>query len=143
MKTEFEVSIRIACWGDSLDPFHLANNLGLNPSFCKLRRKGDELRRGDNSQTGSFAKTGLLRYTYVREFPEDKHDPKTQLNFLTDKLENLTDSLFDYFKVQAAEVQIFLFHGKKTDGEVDFLIPEAFLKELCRHKIRIRITVLP
>ena len=143
MKTEFEVSIRIACWGDSLDPFHLADILGLNPSFCKLKCKGDELRRGDGSQTGSFAKTGLLRYTYVSEFPESRRDPETQFKFLTNRLKKLTNSLCDKYKVEAAEVQIFLYYENKLPGDVEFLIPEMLLKELCRHRIQVRVTVLP
>ncbi len=143
MTTEFEISSRIVCWGDNLEPFQMVKILGLDPHFCTLRYKGEELKRKNGSPAGSIAKTGMLTYTYDRQFPESKRDPEKQLEFVTSMLMKLPHTLYDKYEVEVAELQISLYYKNKLPGDVEFLIPEPLLKELCRHRIQIRVTVLP
>lgn len=140
MKTTYEISTRLVCWGDFLNPVDLANDLSLDQSFCSMKTKGEILAENKTS----ISKTGLLSFAYDHQFPENKHDPEKQLNYFLKILSGLNGSLHEQYKVEQAELQISQYYKNAiVEAEVDFLITNQLMVELVNHRIEIRLTVLP
>ena len=84
-----------------------------------------------------------MSYEYINEHPASRRNPEDQIRFITKLLQRQSESLYKMFGIEAAELQVFIYYEKKIPGEVDVLMSEQLLSELCKHHIRISITVLP
>jgi hypothetical protein len=144
MQTEFEVSIRLVFWGDQLDPEILTNALNLESSFCSARHKGENLKCDSNGNAIGSAKTGMLSYTFDKQFPHTRHDPGAQFLLATRTLQKVSAILGEKYAVEESELQIFVYYDVETHkGEPDFRVPNELLAELHKHQMRISVTVLP
>lgn len=143
MVTEFEVFTRLVCWGDELKTNELIGAMKLNTSY-RVQVKGQEILRGDGSGSGSFAKTSSVSFSYDAKDIEDKRRPDRQLDYVANKLGNLKGDLKATFKVESAELQLSIYYSESREGgETDFLISSKLQRELAKHSIDVRITVLP
>jgi len=143
MTTAYEVSIRLGFWGDSLEPETLIRALGLSPSFCDSKVKGEVLKRPNGTPSGSVAKTGRVIYNCDKELEKQWHSPVAQLERIADVLRPLPQSFFSSNGVEEGELQISVYYNKNVPGEPDFFVPTDLVPLVVLHAIRIRLTVLP
>ena len=143
MLSEFEVSTRIRFWGDALKTEDLIQLLCLDPKFCRVKKCGEAIVRGDGTKTGSIAKTSFVSYSYDYQFKENSRHPEKQFSYVLEKLKNVSGEIPSELGVEAAELQLSIYYGNSSDGEPDFLIPLALQKELVVKHIELRITALP
>ena len=143
MTTAYEASVRLAFWGDSLEPGNLLTSLKLTESVCETKVKGQVLRKPDGTASGSVAKTGRLIYNCDKEFEDQRHDPAAQLERVANVLRPLPDVFFTSNGVEEAELQMSFYYEKTSAGEPDFFVPSDLVALAARHGIRVRITILP
>lgn len=143
MQTEFEVSVRLIFWGDDLEPVKLAKLLDLNPEFCTLISKGEIIKKSDNGSGNTYAKTGMLTYTCNRQYQEYRHDPEKQLDFIKTIVTKIPVGVIDTCHIEQSQLQIFIFYENHLPGEANFLLPYELMSDLCKHNIKISLTVLP
>lgn len=143
MQTEYEFSARLICWGDQLVPVALVEAMGVDESLCAVRIKGELLIEGDNNHASSYAKTGMLTFTPEKQNNGKSHYPHEQLEEIAGALNKVPKTLSDSFNVEKSELQIYIFYGSTSQGEPDFLISSSLLMALTKHRIQLRITVLP
>ena len=143
MNTQYEASVRLAFWGDTLQPADLARQLKLAPQFCEVRVKGEVLRLHDGTSSGSVAKTGMLIYDHTQLLENERHDPEAELLRIAELLRPLPDAFFVSNSVEQAQLQMFFYHERRGAGEPDFLVPPELLALATRHAIQLRITILP
>jgi len=143
MLTEYEVSSRLIFWGDNLDPVGIHKVFELDPSICVLRIKGDVIKEANSDRKASYAKTGMFSYRYDNQHPNSRHNPEEQFNFITNRLNLLPEKFDEMYKVEKAQLQLFIYYDATTSGEADFIVPSDLMFSLCKYNIEISITVLP
>jgi len=141
MTTEYELSADLVFWGDALDWSRLASNLQLTVRLS--RTKGDSLKRPDGTDTGSFAKTGMLSCECSARDSSLRRDPEAQLLVAVGALNRLTGPLGTTYGVAEAEFQVNIYYEDKASGRPDFMFPSELLNLLVQHRIDLRVTVLP
>lgn len=142
MTTEYEASVRLVCWGDTLQPADLAKQLKIAPAFYLARVKGEPSIKGDGTPSGSVAKTGMLIYSSVRELADKGHDPEAQLSRIADMLRQLPNGFFTAHGVDQAQLQMFFYYERRAAGEPDFFVPPDLLHQLTRHAIEMSVSIL-
>lgn len=143
MPTEFVVSTRIIFWGDKLDPLQVVDELGLDRDFCWVRKKGDLVKEAESFRDASYAKTGAISYAYDRQHPESCHHPEEQFAFMGTLIGKFPEKFFANFHIEEAQLQVFVYYELKSQGEPDFVFPASLIKGICKHRIDLRVSVLP
>lgn len=121
----------------------LAEGMGVDATLCTVQFKGDLLMEANNEHAASYAKTGMLTYTPNKHNKGRSHNPDEQLEDIASALNKVSKTLSNKFNVEKSELQIFVFYDSTSHGEPDFLISDSLLMQLTKHRIQIRVTVLP
>lgn len=142
LQTCYAISTRLIVWGDELKPQQLSAVMGLDASSINTERKGERIQRSP-SETTRTAKTGLMSISFQNA--NNCFDPVTQLNAVSDELDNLSMEVLRDCGVEKGELQVSMYYEKSnpTDAERDFLVPNRLNQALARTGIQLRITVMP
>jgi hypothetical protein len=141
MATEYEFSATLVFWGDLLDARQLAHDLGTSPVHHKI--KGEILNLPDGSPSGGVAKTGTLSCDFGSQGSVWRREPEDQLLAVAAALGRLATSAGASYGISEAELQLSIYYRCVETGQPDFSFPPTLLDLLARHRIGLRMTVLP
>ncbi len=140
LSTRYEVKIRFMAWGDLFDPAEMVAVMDLEPGWFTARRKGEVMHRPSGESYTS--KTGML--SALAKSDGIEFEPERQFAYLTARLARLPGDFKKVYKVQRAELQVYVYHDEcRAVGEWDFTIPDDCMAALCERGIQLNLTVMP